>query len=659
MFLQINLLIAYIKNKEMTINKILGLYDKTQATNKNDVIISNGEDKLIYDFKKNDINKNTNANTNNNFFTDDIKIIQSEYFSDPVYVSNPPKKLKENTEQNIDETKSENRNRLKSSKTESDPTIKDDDQQVITHISFNDINKIQLNNIIKDNDKQNPIPDVNKNIKEINKASDNQIEIKKYCDTCEDILYSNQNTNKFNNKKNNKITNILEGQDIFSNHLIENYSDNEDNRRYPKTKINKEENKVNLSNNIIIFSKEDKPNNLLEEGSSINKVRITKNKNVEDLFKERNTYIKPLEYKEYNKLKEDEKNNEERLKTDMDIDAEIKVDNTRKGDTRPYPTYENNYSTLLKSINQPLKIRDKIELKNKNKNLSDTLDSHRNMLKSREDGETCGDMAIRNIEKENMKHKYGRDTESLKDKKTVGSLDTENGEILEQEKYLLFFWKYFEKREIWLFSLKDTKDTIPYFVRYSNLVFCISFLFLLNCFFFSESNVHMRYLNALSGNKNDIIYYFKNELITTIYVSLIGIVFKMIMIKLVVMKLFIIGKAEKILMRSSSEKGLNQNELEILQSKRRKFMNNYKRKLLVYFVCLEILNLLIAYICICYGAIFPNSLETFLYGILFSLIISFIICFIICLFIVTFYKCGKCLNCKCITSTYNYLSIIF
>ena len=634
MFLQINLLIAYIKNKEMTINKILGLYDKIQATNKNDVIISNGEDKLIYDFKKNNINKITNANTNNNFFTDDIKIIQSEYLSDPVYVSNPPKKLKEN----IDETKSENRNRLKSSKTESDPTIKDDDQQVITHISFNDLNKFQLNNIIKDNDKQNPIPDVNKNMKEINKASDNQIEIKKYCDTCEDILYSNQNTNKFYDKKNNKITNILDGQDIFSNNLIENYSDNEDNRRYPKTKINKEENKVNLSNNIVISSKEDEPNNLLEEGSSINKVRIAKNKNVEDLFKERNTYIKPLEYKEYNKLKEDEKNNEERLKTDMDIDAEMKVDNTRKGDTRPYPTYENNYNTLLKSINQPLKIRDKIELKNKNKNLSDTLDSHRNMLKSREDGETCGDMAIRNIEKENMKHKYGRDTESLKDKKTVGSMETENREILVEEKCFLFFWKYFEKREIWLFSLKDTKDTIPYFVRYSNLVFCISFLFLLNCFFFSESNVHMRYHNALSGNKNDIIYYFKNELITTIYVSLIGIVFKMIMIKLVVMKFFMIGKAEKILMRSSSEKGLNQNELEILQLKRRKFMNDYKRKLLVYFVCLEILNLLIAYICICYGAIFPNSLEAFLYGILFSLIISFIICFIICFIIVTLCK---------------------
>jgi hypothetical protein len=189
MFLQINLLIAYIKNKEMTINRILGLYDKTQATNKNDVIISNGEDKLIYDFKKNDINKITNANINNNFITDDIKIIQSEYFSDPVYVSNPPKKPKEN----FDETKSENRNRLKSSKTESEPTIKDDDPQVITHISFNDLNK--------DNDKQNPIPDVNKNMKEINKASDNQIEIKKYCDTCEDISYSNQNTNKFNDKK--------------------------------------------------------------------------------------------------------------------------------------------------------------------------------------------------------------------------------------------------------------------------------------------------------------------------------------------------------------------------------------------------------------------------------------------------------------------------
>ena len=75
--------------------------------------------------------------------------------------SNPPKKLIDIKGENIDETKSENRNRLKSSKTESEPTIKDDDQQVITHISFNDLNKFQLNNIIKDNNKQNSLPVLN------------------------------------------------------------------------------------------------------------------------------------------------------------------------------------------------------------------------------------------------------------------------------------------------------------------------------------------------------------------------------------------------------------------------------------------------------------------------------------------------------------------
>ena len=234
MFLQINLLIAYIKNKEMTINKILGLYDNIQAKNKNNVIISNGEDKIIYDFKKKEINTNANTYTNNNFVTDDNKIINSEYLSYPVYVSNPPKKDKGIKGQNIDEAKSDNINKQKSSLTESGSTIKDDDPQVITNISFNDINnKLQLNKIHNNNNKDTPLPDLNKNMEEINKALDNQIVTKKYCDTCEDILYSNKN--KFDNKNSKKISNILDGQDIFSNHLIENYSDNGDNRRYPKT----------------------------------------------------------------------------------------------------------------------------------------------------------------------------------------------------------------------------------------------------------------------------------------------------------------------------------------------------------------------------------------------------------------------------------------
>ena len=665
MFLQINLLIAYIKNKEMTINKILGLYDNIQAKNKNNVIISNGEDKIIYDFKKKEINTNANTYTNNNFVTDDNKIINSEYFSYPVYVSNPPKKDKGIKGQNIDEAKSDNINKQKSSLTESGSTIKDDDPQVITNISFNDINnKLQLNKI-HNNNKDTPLPDLNKNMEEINKALDNQIVTKKYCDTCEDILYSNKN--KFDNKNSKKISNILDGQDIFSNHLIENYSDNGDNRRYPKTKNNNEENKANYSNNYITVSQQDKQNNLMDEGNSINKVRKTNNKNVEDLFKERNTFVKPLE--KDNNMKEDEKNNDERLKTDMNINEGITVkkelEKTSKGDNHPYPTYENNYNNLLNSIsNKQLKIRDKIEMNNRNKELSNTIDSHRNMIKSGgEEGETYGDNAIRNIEKENKKYKYSRNKDSIKDKNTVCSmkelLETENREVLIEQNFFLFFYKYFKEREIWLLSLKDKKETIPYFVRYSSLIFCLSFLFLLNCFFFFESNVHMRYLNALSGNKNDIIYYFTNELITTIYVSLIGNVFKMIIIKLVIMKLFKIGKTEKAMMRSSSEKGLNQNELDLLQLKRRKYMSNYKIKLLVYFLCIEIFNLLIAYICICYGAIFPNSIEAFLYGMLFSLIISFIVCLIISLLIVTLYKCGKCLNCKCMISTYNFLSTLY
>ena len=71
------------------------------------------------------------------------------------------------------------------------------------------------------------------------------------------------------------------------------------------------------------------------------------------------------------------------------------------------------------------------------------------------------------------------------------------------------------------------------------------------------------------------------------------------------------------------------------------------------------LNIFIAYICICYGGVFHNSIGAFLYGLLFSLILSFIFCALICFLIICFYGLGKYLKSKCLNSTYNILSNIY
>ena len=223
----------------------------------------------------------------------------------------------------------------------------------------------------------------------------------------------------------------------------------------------------------------------------------------------------------------------------------------------------------------------------------------------------------------------------------------------------MFFWKYFIKRELGYVCIIGTKQSIPSFVRFSCLVFCISFIFLLNCFLFLESAVHKRFLNASAGKKNSLGYYFKEEFGMTCCSALLGNIFKIIIIKLLLYKLFKIGKEQKKLMRSSEEKGLNQDELFQLQFKKIKYLNNYNRNLNIYFICLIVLNIFISYICICYGGVFPNSIGAFIWGFFYCLIMCYIFCAILCFIIVCVYKLGKYLNNKCVISAYIVLSTLY
>ena len=128
---------------------------------------------------------------------------------------------------------------------------------------------------------------------------------------------------------------------------------------------------------------------------------------------------------------------------------------------------------------------------------------------------------------------------------------------------------------------------------------------------------------------------------------------------MVLIKVFKIGELARDLMKVSSEKGLTQKEVELLHFKRKKYVDDYHRNLMIYFICLICLNVFIAYICICYAGVFRNSIGAFLYAYLFCLIFAFIFCAIICFLIVCLYRIGKILKSKCTVSAYIVLSTLY
>ena len=702
LIIQIYLLIIYIRNRNNIINKMLGLYDN--IINKK---IAISDSSFSYEYN----------NNNNNYLKDKIESMQEEILSAPVNVSNPPKKKIDLKGPNNTTTKTDIKIDDKelisreSSIKGSTIRINERNQQDYTEISFDDLqdryepfkidNLIDRNNMLKDNYIKNPLYQERlKKMKKIKKSLRplGQKDLLKYNNTCEDVLYSNQNKDKFNNKKNKKITTILGGQEIFRSYLIENYSEDENKPRYPKTKIKNneifdEEDKGFFSDEQIIFPSnvlKANHNFLIDEGNNKNKILISQIKNADELFNLKNaskynntnTLAKSLGKKEINTLKEEEKNNDERLKTEIDLDINNKIKNELQnmGKLRQRPesvgifgknrkrnnniSIENDSNILINAKTaQPLKLIDTNTKNNNDKNVSKESDSKRVILKFQEEGKMEGDMAIPNLDEDKLKRKRSRNLALLRDKNFFSSItelmETNNQEILVEDNFILYFWKYFMKREIWILAIINKKENIPYFVRYSSLIFSISFIFVLNCFLFLESDVHNRYINALSGGRNGLGYYFRKEFGTTICVSLLADLFKMIIIKLVIYKLFKINESSKRMMRQSAEKGLNEYEIEKLQLKRQNYMKNYHRNLLIYFITLMCLNVFIAYICICYGGVFTNSIGAFIYGLLFSLIFSFIFCGLFCLIIVSLYRLGKYLDSKCLNSAYIVLSTLY
>ena len=91
------------------------------------------------------------------------------------------------------------------------------------------------------------------------------------------------------------------------------------------------------------------------------------------------------------------------------------------------------------------------------------------MIKFHEETEMEGDRLGQKAAMENLKRKRTQNLELLNDKAVISSvvefLETENKEIMVEENFILFYWKYFLKREIWFITIRDKKNTLPYYIK--------------------------------------------------------------------------------------------------------------------------------------------------------------------------------------------------
>ena len=560
-----------------------------------------GEDKIIFqgNDEENNNKDNENDNNKNGFIKEDEDALKAKKDKNKKFIDKLFQNKKNTLAKSLSKNEINNAKNEKEKRRNSDEDLNNNNRVKKDLIKIGKARKIRPNSSIKKSHKQKQKKMIydNKNdyYEKKNEHYDNDNNF------INNIKKSNKNDNDINISKNNSNNNNLNNKKIIK------YTNLKQKNKYKhiEPKINKKiiEDSDNSNGNLKNKSLENNSNSYSNNNSNLDKIRALKLKNKKD-----NIF---------------------------------------------------NISNSNSNSNNSNKEENTSNSKENSKN----VDTKRMMIKFHEETEMEGDRLGQKAAMENLKRKRTQNLELLNDKAVISSvvefLETENKEIMVEENFILFYWKYFLKREIWFITIRDKKNTLPYYIRYSSLGFCITFIFLLNCFFFFESDIHKRYINALDGTNINISYYFKKELGTTICVALLGNVFKMILIKLLLYRVFKIGKTAKKLMKSSSEKGLNANEVERLNLKREKFFKYYKIFTIIYFSALMALSILFGYICTCYGGVYKNSINYFLFGLLFSIIFSFIFCAAICFLIVSLYKIGKICDSKCVVSGYIVLSTLY
>ena len=208
-----------------------------------------------------------------------------------------------------------------------------------------------------------------------------------------------------------------------------------------------------------------------------------------------------------------------------------------------------------------------------------------------------------------------------------------------------FYFKYFIDREIFFASFYNKEDILPAFIRIPTFILAMSFLFLMNCFLLTTKYIHKRYIYAQKHNKiNNFKYLFTNEFGKSFCCALIGIIFKMLCIKLIYGLLFRISNQEY-------------NNLDT--QKKEEFKSKYRIKSLIYFAIVFVFIFLFGFFSINYIGTFPYTKIGILLGFILSFILSFFLCALLCLINVSIYQLGKKYNLSCFISFYNCLKIIY
>ena len=176
---------------------------------------------------------------------------------------------------------------------------------------------------------------------------------------------------------------------------------------------------------------------------------------------------------------------------------------------------------------------------------------------------------------------------------------------------------------------------------------------MVNCLFLTENEIHKRYEYYNDhGKMNEFKYAFEYNFGKCALIGLISIIFKMICIKLVYFVTFKIPNKIKEDIFPLNKKKLDQFQLKEIHRKKRKYLNRYKKRSILFMIIVLILLIVFAYVSIFYIGIFKHSFFGVLMNFIISVIISFIFCAFLCFIVSIFYR-GGCLK------IFNVLKIIY
>ena len=350
-----------------------------------------------------------------------------------------------------------------------------------------------------------------------------------------------------------------------------------------------------------------------------------------------------------------DKLNEENNNNDDNYEKNLKESNNNRNDS-----LENSYisekfdennskkNNLFKNKNKKNNIIDLSNENSENRKLKNSLNASINS-----NNKFFSSKNSKHIQEEINNEKIKNQLKIKEDKKSILSSSesiTETSSIFiqgQKTNFCHFYCDYFIQREIFLITFYHKHDNVSLFIRLPTFFLSMGFIFTISCLFLTESEIHRRYeYYNEHGKINEIKYAFKYNIGICFAIGIISIVFKMICIKLVYFVIFKIKKEIKDEFSPFVERNLSKIEMKEMNKKKKKYLEQYKKRSIIFMIIIFILLILFAFISICYMGIFHKSIYGILINFIISVIFSFIICAFLCCVISIFYVggCNKIFN---------------